>query len=74
MLFQIHSSILTLNFFFSFDLVKSVMLSVDVNSASLSPDAKTFVVGGSSDFWSRVHDYATGAEIGSIHYFFFALF
>jgi len=46
----------------SFELVKSYTLPVELNSASLSLDSTSFVVGGSTDFWARVYDFATGKE------------
>jgi serine-threonine kinase receptor-associated protein len=46
-----------------FELVKSYSLSLELNSASLAPDAQTFVVGGSSDFWARVYEFSTGKEL-----------
>jgi serine-threonine kinase receptor-associated protein len=47
----------------TFELVKTYsMAGTDANSASLSPDGSTFVVGG-SDFWAHVHDFATGKEL-----------
>jgi len=62
----------------SFEMEKSVSLSMDVHSASLSPDATTFVVGG-SDFWAHVHEYSSGKELevhkghhGPIHVIRFA--
>jgi len=36
---------------------------MELNSATLSPDSATFVVGGSSDFWARVYDFNTGKEL-----------
>jgi len=47
----------------TYELVKSYTLPMDLNSAALSPDATTFVVGGSSDFWARVYDFSTGKEL-----------
>eukprot|EP01114_Cavostelium_apophysatum_P014335 TRINITY_DN368_c0_g1_i1.p1 TRINITY_DN368_c0_g1~~TRINITY_DN368_c0_g1_i1.p1 ORF type:complete len:324 (+),score=93.40 TRINITY_DN368_c0_g1_i1:300-1271(+) len=47
----------------TFDPVKSYTLGIELNSAALSPDASTFVVGGSSDFWARVYDFKTGKEL-----------
>jgi len=47
----------------SYELVKSYNLSMELNSAALSPDTLTFVVGGSSDFWARVFDFNTGKEL-----------
>jgi len=47
----------------SYELVKSYSLGLELNSATLSPDATTFVVGGSSDFWARVYDFGTGKEL-----------
>jgi len=46
-----------------FESIKSFTLPMDLNSASLSPDATTFVTGGSSDFWARVYDFNTGKEL-----------
>jgi len=46
-----------------YDVVKSYTLQMELNSASLSPDTTTFVVGGSSDFWARVYDFNTGKEL-----------
>ncbi|KAI8846750.1 WD40-repeat-containing domain protein [Chytridium lagenaria] len=43
-------------------LVKSFDTKIDVSSASLHPNGTRFVVGGASDLWVRVHDFATGAE------------
>jgi serine-threonine kinase receptor-associated protein len=45
-----------------FELVKNYGLTVELNSATLSPDASTFVIGG-TDFWVRVYDFATGKEL-----------
>jgi len=47
----------------TYELVKSYQLNLELNSATLSPDATTFVVGGSSDFWARVYDFSTGKEL-----------
>jgi len=46
----------------TFEIEKTYTVSTEVNSASLSPDASTFVVGG-TDFWAHVHDFATGKEL-----------
>jgi len=46
----------------TFAVVKSLTLSNESNSASLSPDRSAFVVGG-TDFWVRVYDFTTGKEI-----------
>jgi len=35
----------------------------EVNEQFKNPDATTFVVGGSSDFWARVYDFSTGKEL-----------
>lgn len=45
----------------TFSNVKSFTLSNELNSASLSPDRSTFVIGG-TDFWVRVYDFTTGKE------------
>jgi len=45
-----------------FELVKNYGLSMELNSAALSPDSTTFVVGG-TDFWVRVYDFNTGKEL-----------
>jgi len=47
----------------TFEPVKSYTLTIELNSAALSPDATTFVTGGSSDFWARVYDFSTGKEL-----------
>jgi len=47
----------------SYELVKSYNLNLELNSATISPDTLTFVVGGSSDFWARVYDFNTGKEL-----------
>lgn len=47
----------------TYELVKSYSLGLELNSATLSPDATTFVVGGSSDFWARVYEFSTGKEL-----------
>jgi len=47
----------------SYELVKSFNLSLELNSATLSPDSSTFVVGGSSDFWARVYDFSNAKEL-----------
>jgi len=46
----------------TYDVVKTYSMSIDINSASLSPDGNTFVVGG-IDFWARVYDFPTGKEL-----------
>lgn len=46
----------------TFEVEKTYSLSTDVNSASLAPDASTFIVGG-TDFWAHVHDFASGKEL-----------
>lgn len=46
----------------AFELVKSHTLSIELNSASLSPDTQSFVVGG-NDFWVRVYDYGSCKEL-----------
>jgi len=46
-----------------FEPIKSFTLAIELNSAALSPDATTFVTGGSSDFWARVYDFNTGKEL-----------
>lgn len=43
--------------------VKSFTLGIELNTGSLSPDGTIFVVGGSSDSWSHVHDFASGKEL-----------
>lgn len=45
------------------------MVPTQVNSASLHPDCTIFVCGG-EDFKMYKFDYATGAEIGNIFYFY----
>jgi len=45
-----------------FEPVKSLAMPVEVNSASLSPDGTTLVVGG-QDFWSRVYELVSGREL-----------
>jgi len=45
-----------------FELIKTFPIPTEVNSASLSPDATTFVIGG-TDFWSRVFDFNSGKEL-----------
>jgi len=47
----------------TFDLLKSYALSVDLNTASLAPDASQFVVGGTSDFWVRAYDFNSCKEV-----------
>jgi len=47
----------------TYELIKSYSLGLELNSATLSPDALTFVVGGSSDFWARVYEFSTGKEL-----------
>jgi len=47
----------------TFEIVKSYNLGIELNSAALSPDATTFVTGGSSDFWARVYEFSTGKEL-----------
>eukprot|EP01117_Protostelium_nocturnum_P004576 TRINITY_DN1650_c0_g1_i1.p1 TRINITY_DN1650_c0_g1~~TRINITY_DN1650_c0_g1_i1.p1 ORF type:complete len:324 (-),score=99.57 TRINITY_DN1650_c0_g1_i1:120-1091(-) len=47
----------------SFDLVKSFTLPIELNTAALSQDNSTFVVGGSTDFWVRVYDFNTAKEL-----------
>lgn len=44
------------------NLIKSFSLPTDMNSACLSPNKSTFVVGG-SDFFVRVYDYENGKEL-----------
>jgi serine-threonine kinase receptor-associated protein len=46
----------------TFDVVKTVHLTVDVNSACLSPDGNYFIVGG-TDFWARVYDFNSNKEL-----------
>jgi len=47
----------------TFEVVKTYsMTNFDANSASLSPDRQTFVVGG-SDFWAHVFDFQSGKEL-----------
>jgi len=46
----------------TFEQVKSYPLSIELNSAALSPDASYFAVGG-TDFWVRVYDFQTGKEL-----------
>ena len=43
-------------------MAKSFTVSVEANSASLSPDASTFVIGG-IDHWVRVYDFNTAKEL-----------
>lgn len=38
----------------------SLTVNSEVNSASLAPDAQTFVVGG-NDFWARVYTFKSSA-------------
>ncbi|PRP74834.1 WD40 repeat-containing protein [Planoprotostelium fungivorum] len=47
----------------SFDVIKSYTLGIELNTASLSPDASTFVTGGSTDFWVRVFDFNSAQEL-----------
>jgi len=47
----------------TFDLLKSYTLPIELNSAGLSPDATTFAVGGTTDFWVRVYDFVSFKEI-----------
>jgi len=47
----------------TFDLLKSYTLPIELNSAALSPDASTFAVGGTTDFWVRVYDFVSCKEI-----------
>jgi len=37
-------------------------MSTEVNTASLSPDSNTFIMGG-TDIWTHVYDFATGKEL-----------
>jgi len=46
----------------TFEPEKTYPLSIELNSAALSPDASQFAVGG-TDFWVRVYDFATGKEL-----------
>ncbi|KAI8920846.1 WD40-repeat-containing domain protein [Powellomyces hirtus] len=43
-------------------LVKSFTTTIETASASLHPDGSRLVVGGISDLWVRVYDWATGQE------------
>jgi len=47
----------------TFEPMKSFTLPIELNTASLSQDAKTFVAGGSTDFWVRVYDFDTAQEL-----------
>lgn len=47
----------------TYEVDKTFTLPMELNSAALSPDSNTFVVGGSSDFWARVYDFNTGKEL-----------
>jgi serine-threonine kinase receptor-associated protein len=58
----------------TFELLKSYALPVELNSASLAPDASQFVVGGTSDFWVRVYDFNSCKEVGRRHYYFGLIF
>jgi hypothetical protein len=49
--------------FSSFAVQKSFSSSMEVSWASLHPQQKRLVYGGSADFWDHVLDYATGAEV-----------
>jgi len=46
----------------TFTVAKSFMLSGELNSAALSPDRSSFIVGG-TDFWVKVYDFNTGREL-----------
>jgi len=46
----------------TFDLLKSFTVSVESNSATLSPDSQTFVIGG-IDHWVRVYDFNSCKEL-----------
>ncbi|KAJ3293938.1 hypothetical protein HK104_004094 [Borealophlyctis nickersoniae] len=43
-------------------LVKQFETSIAVSSASLHPSGSKFVCGGTTDFWVRTYDWATGTE------------
>lgn len=47
----------------TYEVDKTYTLPIELNSAALSPDSSTFVVGGSTDFWARVYDFNTGKEL-----------